>query len=119
MVSSMDVRIDNKDMVINSCGDLCYVQGLDELLQRVKIACSIKKASFRYNRELGCDTDDIDMADPMLKEKLELVFCEATVGLVYDRLTVEKVVLDNDVLKATVNVSYMGQSGTTEVTING
>ncbi len=113
----MDVKIDNMDISKNSCGDAVYLNSFDELLQRVKIACTIKKGSFVYDRNFGVEISDIDFNDDMLPKKLEMIYKEATINIGYDNLKVVKV--DKDNKTATICVVCGEFCETVEVTING
>lgn len=77
----MDVKIENKDTRILSSGEMDYIDSLAELCQRVEIACTVNKGSFAYDRELGCENGGFDVQDERLKEKLTMIFKEATIDI--------------------------------------
>lgn len=114
----MDVEIFDKDIVINTCGDAQYIDDTDELLQRVRIACSIKKGDFVYDRNMGSFANKLKVSDPMLNKKLEMIFKEATVSIPYTDLKVTKTEVENNKIKATVDVYCGDEKGTLEVSVD-
>lgn len=87
----MDVKIENKDTLILCGGEMQYIDSLQELCQRIAIACSVNKGSFPYDRTLGSDTVTFDTNDSRLNEKLSMIFKEATIDIPYTDLRVTKV----------------------------
>lgn len=110
----MDVKIKDKDTQMSACGDCVYINAVEEVVQRVKIACSVCKGDFIYDRSLGSYINTVSTADPMLCDKLSMIFKEATIDIDYTDLKVLKV--ENN--KAIVEITCGGYSATTEVTIN-
>lgn len=49
----MDVKIQNGDMVLDSTGNPVCIDGMEEILQRVRICITAKKNGFIYNKEFG------------------------------------------------------------------
>lgn len=115
----MDAKIDSMDIVLDSCGDCVYVNSVDELAQRVKIACTVRKGDFVYDRQLGSDAHGIYADDPMLIQKLEMIFKEATIDIPYTSLTVLSADTSKGVLSAKVKITCGNHSATTEVEVNG
>ncbi|MBQ4129709.1 MAG: hypothetical protein IJD68_08090 [Ruminococcus sp.] len=115
----MDVKIENNDLAITQWGSTVYVESFEEIVQRIKIACTIKKGAFPFDRELGCNTHTLSMNDEMLKEKLEMLYKEATVDIPYCDLQVLSVDKNSTPKKAIIRVICKDKSATTEVTING
>jgi len=113
----MDVKIDAFDTKRKPCGDLMYIDSFEELLQRVKIACTITKGSFVYDTSIGCMQISTGDDDTQLLQKLEMVFKEATINIGYDSLNVLEV--DKDRKIAVVQVKCQDCVGTLEVTIDG
>lgn len=87
----MDVKIENKDTKILFGGELCYVDSITELCQRVEIACTVTKGSFVYDTQLGSEKADFDPKDERLKEKLAMIFKEATIDIPCTDLSVIEV----------------------------
>lgn len=114
----MDVKIKDKDTEIGANGDPVYIDGIKEILQRVKIACTIKKGSFPFDRQLGSYAHTLNLDDDLLIQKLEMIYKEATIDIPYSKL--EVVSVDKNALTPTalVRVTCLNQSGETEVTIN-
>ena len=77
----MDVKIENKDVKIQTTGEMDYVESLEELCQRVEIACAVTKGSFVYDRQLGSGNAELDVNDERLSEKLTMLFKEATIDI--------------------------------------
>lgn len=112
----MDVKIKDKDITTKACGDAVYISGFDEIIQRIKIASTIRKGSFVYDKNFGrCDFDTEE--DELVCQKLEMILKEATIGIGYDDLSVLS--YDPDTKKAVVIVSCCSKTDTVEVTING
>lgn len=115
----MDVKIKDLDIVTKACGDALYIDGIDEIMQRIKIACSVKKGSFVYDKTFGSVACTLDFDDPMITQKLEMLFKEACIEVPYTDLSVLSVQKDGDKLKARVKITCHNESGTVEVTVNG
>ena len=115
----MDVKIDNKDTALDGCGNCVYINSVSELAQRVKIACTVKKGDFLYDRQLGRNACSISADDPMLKEKLEMIFKEATIDIPYTDLSVLSADSSKGVITAKIKITCGSSSATTEVEVNG
>ncbi len=116
-MSSMDVKIENKDIATDSCYSPLYIQGIEEIAQRVKIACTIKKGSFVYDANLGSFAHTVDLSDDMAQEKLEMIFKEATIDIPYTTLRITKLDKGNKI--AVVEVVCGEESVLTEVIVDG
>lgn len=84
----MDVKIENSDIALNMKGEPIYINFVEEIAQRVKIACSFEKGEFCYNKNLGRHPSDIDFYEDDAKDKLEMLFKEASVDIGYTDLEV-------------------------------
>lgn len=104
----MDVKIKDRDIVLNSSGGTVYVDDIDEIAQRVLIAANIRKGDFPYNRNLGSNAFSLSASDPLLTEKLEMIIREASLDVPYTDLRVTKTEIENNRIKATVCV-YCGE----------
>lgn len=118
-MSNMDVKIENKDIKISHTGTPLYIDEVEEIAQRVKIACSVRKGSFIYDRELGSYAHTLDVDDEMFIEKLEMIYKEATIDIPYTKLRVVSVDKTAVPVVAYVEVVCGTKSVVTEVTING
>lgn len=87
----MDAKIENKDTRILPSGEMEYVDSEAELCQRIEIACTVNKGSFAYDRKLGCENGEFEIDDIRLKEKLAMIFKEATIDIPYTDLSVLEV----------------------------
>lgn len=110
----MDVKIKDKDTLMSANGDCVQIDSVQEILQRVNIACSVIKGKFIYDRELGSYSNTVSISDPMLCDKLSMIFKEATIDIDYTDLKVLKVE-DN---KAFIEITCGDYLLSTEVTIN-
>lgn len=117
-MNSMDVKIADKDIALNACGDMTYIDCVDEIAQRVKIACSIRKGDFVYDRNLGSLAHTVRSSDPMLLEKLLMVFREACADIPYTDITVTKTEVENEKITATVDVYCGDDSRSVEVIVD-
>ncbi|MDR0913932.1 MAG: hypothetical protein LBM65_02025 [Oscillospiraceae bacterium] len=57
----MDIRIKNNDIYTDSIGNTVYVNGLEELLQKIALRCKAEVGEYVLNPELGVFTDDITL----------------------------------------------------------
>lgn len=115
----MDVKIENMDTAIDACGDSVYISCAEEIAQRVKIACTIKKGDFVFDRELGSFAHTVSADDAMLSDKLEMMFKEATIDIPYTNLRVLSVDNIGTALTAQIEITCGTNSATTEVELNG
>ena len=113
----MDVRLSGGDISLTDSGAQELVGAADEDAQRVMIAASVRKGSFRYDRSLGTDYASLDSSDPLLREKLELLIREAAAGV--DGAQVTLADLDEVSRTAVLDIYSRGEKITTEVDLNG
>lgn len=114
----MDILLENMDTVHTHCGQPQYISSAKELLQRVKIACTVQKGSFVYDREFGAGAVQINADDELICSKLEMIFKEATADIPYCDLKVVTVSENDTGVAAQLEVYYLGEVLTTEVTLN-
>ena len=113
----MDVRLQNGDLAMTEAGELDYVHGVEEAVQRVRIAASLRKGAFPYRRGMGTDYGDLSADDPMIREKLDLLIREATAGIVGADVRVGS--FSRERMTASVTVITADGQRTTEVNLNG
>ena len=114
----MDVRLKNNNIDRDECGNFIYIRGIEELLQRVRIACTVRRGAFAYNRGLGIDLSDLSPARETLKDRLDMRVKEACVDIPADvRVTAAET--DGSDIVMTVSVSNGKETMTTEVRYNG
>lgn len=113
----MDVKITGGDIALKPCGDYAYIKGIDEAVQRVRIAALTNKGRFIYDRTLGVDYDAFSPEEEQAAGKLDMLIKEAAA----DIGGVETEVLSYDAQNAVISikVSYNGESAVTEVDISG
>lgn len=112
----MDVKIVSGDIGVKPCGDALYIDGFDEIKQRVMIACSIKKGDFVYDTKLGTSSL-CDVGDELVCDALEMIIKEATINVDYDNL--EVLSFDKNTKRAVLKLTYKNKSENMEVTFNG
>lgn len=115
----MDVRLTKNNVYRDDSGSYVYIYGLEELCQRVRIACSIPRGSFVYNRELGIDLTDLTPDRETLADRLDMRVKEACVNIPDASVRVESVTRSGSEFSAVISVSDGTQTTTTEVTYNG
>lgn len=115
----MDVKIENKDILLNSVGEPHYIESFDELCQRVNIACSVKKGSFLYDRGLGYSETELDISDSRICETLSMIFKEATIDIPYTDLRVSRVYEKDGENYAEIEITSGIDIVTTEVKLSG
>lgn len=113
----MDTQLGNGDFIIDHCALPHSIADLEEACQRVKLILSVKKGSFKYNRELGCDYDilknavDVDKAARLMCE--EALVCQRDIAV--DSVSAAK---EDSGLAITVGVMYDNRIGSVEVKID-
>lgn len=115
----MDVKIENKDIKVQSTGEMVYVGSLEELCQRVGIACTATKGSFAYDRQLGSESLEYELDDDRLAEKLTMIFKEATIDIPCTDLRVIDVYEKDDGYFAKIEIVNGIDIIMTEVNIDG
>lgn len=111
----MDVKIVDGDITMQANGDLMYIDGLDEAVQRVKMVVMTDKGTFLYDRNLGVDYDAFSDEEEDPVGKLDMLIKEA----VADIGGVETKVLSYDAATVRIKVIYNGKAAVTEVDISG
>ena len=113
----MDVLVSQGDIALTPAGERIYIDALDEAVQRVGIAASVKKGAFRFQRDLGVDYSGLSFDDPLLREKLELRFQEAAAGITGARIRVSQA--DPVQMTASVTITACGRERMMEVDLSG
>ena len=113
----MDIRLVDGDISLSDSGSPEMIRGLDEAVQRVRMAASVSRGSFRYDRELGADYGSLSADDPLFEKKLEMLIREACAGIADTEVTLESV--DTAARAAELRVSRGGASTITEVDLHG
>lgn len=113
----MDVRIEDGDISLLAGGDYERIGGIDEAVQRVRMAALTNRGAFIYNRSLGVDYDAFlhDGADAV--GRLDMLIKEATADI--GGVRTEVVAFDEDTMTIDIKVTYNGRSAVTEVDISG
>ena len=113
----MDVLIKNSDMVTDSSFSPLYIQGAEEVLQRVDFALMTPKGKFIYNRDMGLEESDTDISEKGIRG-LEARCREAVMnieGVTLDVVSAERT--ENGRIKAIVTIDYQGEKYKREVII--
>ncbi len=112
----MDITISGGDVFLNAAGGTEYLSGVEEAAQRVRIAASMAKGAFIYNRSLGTDYHALGDSS-MLTQKLDMLIREAAAGVAGTDVCVTDA--DAEEKTAAVRVTHGGETITTEVNLNG
>lgn len=103
----MDIRINNRDIVILPSGYPETVSGLDEVIQRVRIKLGARKGAFAYDRSLGIDEGSIAANRQNSCSTAESIINEALIGTdVYVKVTGVNTMGGDTVVEFTVSDGY-------------
>ena len=112
----MDAEIKNGDVSLYSFGDTVRLFGDDELLQRVKIAGTVRKGSFVYNKELGNEAYKIEKSDEKALKTAQLLLSEALAQIPNVQIKATEItVYENNSIAIKAEVSCNGS--TKEITL--
>ena len=125
----MDVKIENGAIKYSDSCVPQYIDSLDEIVQRVRIACCMKKGDFALDKNLGCFADDLsindfdidddmNIDDDLKKDKLTMIFKEATLNVPYSDLEVVECRVENSTIVAKIKISCNDKTAYTEVSID-
>lgn len=115
----MDVCLTENNILRDDCGNYVYLDGLAELTQRVRIACTVPRGAFVYDRTIGIDLRDLQPERETLRDRLELRVREACVHITGVQIRVTSVQRAGSSLSAVIAVSDGSQTMTTEVSYSG
>lgn len=76
----MDVRIENNDISINSNNEAVMIEGIDRIVQQIKIALSAKKGSFVYDRNMGAGLTEENLLAENGAKTLQTVIYEILIN---------------------------------------
>lgn len=110
----MDAKISVGDIYLSASGTTAYLCGAQEAAQRVRIAASVAKGTFIYNRALGTDYAALD-AGQRLADSLDLLIREACAGVADTDVSVTEA----DEESAVLQIMHGGETITTEVELYG
>lgn len=114
----MDTAVYNGEFTLDSRGMPYSITGLAELLQRVYISLKVKRGSFIYSRNLGCEPGDVHQAEDALHSRAELLAREATADIPQAALSnLRASVTVDEKIKISFDISLRGESGSVEVII--
>ncbi len=114
----MDLRLKDHDLFLES-GVFSYVKGIDEAAQRAYIACTVKKNSFLYDRNLGADTLSLDRTSPDYQRALQMALREAIFAVPDTRISVKSVRNIKRSSVAFIEVERNGETREIEVITDG
>lgn len=70
----MDVKIENYDIVTDNSSAAVMIGGVDEVLQKIRIALTVPRESFAYDRSMGAfsgeKTDEPAAVESLINEAL-------------------------------------------------
>lgn len=113
----MDAKIENRDIVIDNSGNFQMTDGIDEIVQQIKVNINVPKGSFIYNRALGSYCREISNVNDL--KTLEMMINESLVDMygVYVKITGTET--NTQGLKLFLNISYKELNVDREVIIYG
>lgn len=114
----MDIRLCDGDLFLEE-GECVYIRGIDEAAQRARIACTVKKGSFLYDRELGTDSVSLEKPEEVFLRELQMVFREAIFKVPDTKLFVKAVRKLNKARIACVEIQRQGEKREIEVRLDG
>ncbi len=107
----MDTYVDG-DFEINVQGYPKVIYGIDEVCQKAKFILSVKKGSYKYDRELGIDcTQDLLSVSP---ERVSMLCKEACAKYGID-IVKAKIETQNYISKIKFTVAFDGENQECEV----
>lgn len=113
----MDIMLRNGDIVTDMSGEPVYIDGMDEILQRVLICIGVEKGSFLYDKDFGMEKPS-SLNTPRDIGRLETLLREAIIsvgGACVEVVNAE--FLKNRKISAYINVIYGEEQRTVEVII--
>lgn len=114
----MDLKLINGDLCFEQ-GEPAVVTGIEEAAQRARIACTVKKNNFLYDRDLGADTSALDRTSPFFERALQMALREAIFPVADTRLTVRSVRNIRGSSTALIEVERAGETKEIEVNLDG
>lgn len=112
----MDVKLSNGDLAVTPSGELPAISGIEEAVQRVRIAAQTVKGSVVYDRELGTDYTGLSRNDTLLLEKLDMRIKESCADI--GGVTVDAKLLSADAQRLLILVSDQNTKKMTEVDLS-
>lgn len=112
----MDVKLRNGDMVLDSTGSVVYIDGMEEIVQRVLICVTARKGSFLYQKNLGCDAR-VDFSTERGMKKLESRLREAILPVAGAELVLREAKSTDEGIRAFITIIYNDEKMDTEVII--
>lgn len=114
----MDVKIENGAISYTESCVPRYISSVDEIVQRVKLACCMRKGDFSLCKNLGCFDYKLNPSDEMLEQKLTMIFEEATINIPYSDLEVVHCEEKDSKIVAKIKISCNDKTAYTEVSID-
>ncbi len=113
----MDTAISQGDFAKNSSGNMYFVEGMQETLQRCNILLQTKKGSFCYNKMLGSCLHLLQTTDPNLQGNALLLVKEALLPLPQVTVNSVQAILDNGAVNLEIEIEAYGEKGRLELSI--
>lgn len=111
----MDIKVENKDIVLNDNGSPVMIEGIEQGVQQLKLACDVQKGTFVYDREMGLEVSDEIFENPNRNKTIEAMLNELLIDIPNITVSVQSLDYDSDIKKATVTVADGYNSVETEV----
>lgn len=112
----MDVMLEKGDFVTDVTGRPLYIDGIEEVLQRVKFSLSTHKGDFVYNKDFGCETPILTPDERCLKN-VEAQLREALVNIRGVRIDILSAKALEEGLLVQFDLAYGGQRIKSEVVV--
>lgn len=114
----MDIKVEDKDIVLNTNGSPVMLSGLESAVQRLKLASRVIKGSFVYDRKMGLDVlGKSYMNQEYTNKMIEAMLSEILIDIPNITITVISLEDSLRIKKATCLVTDGFDSIETEVTI--
>lgn len=75
----MDIKIENKDILLKHSGHPVMVSSTKQVIQQVKIALGLKRGSFIYDRKMGIELDRAMLEKENAVETLQTLIRESLI----------------------------------------
>lgn len=115
----MDILLENKDFYCGENGKPVLINGMEETIQRCKIALTVQKGSFIYDKTFGSELHLMKTIEPEQKKSTaELLVKEALLCIPQVQVIKAEIVEDNEISCAIhVQIQAYNQLGSFEVMI--
>ena len=112
----MDIKIDNRDILLDGKNAPVMIDGIQQILQQIKIALAVKKGSFIYDRNMGTELSrEVILAENGAKT-LQAILYEGLINVDVD-MKVDYIKNDNNIIYAGISIENEYEKMETEVIV--